>query len=171
MSALDVKNGVPGYEYAVLNEKISYTLYMRLHLYCMPVKEFDYASLRYEAPIIYITFKSEVNIGFFEIRELVKAAEQLSGYKPYYTLCDITRGVHLTPRGRMVAADPKEAPLRCGVAVLVHAKMLDSAANMLGSSPPPFPFKVFSVKEQALTWLRSLPSPTRHPGDHDQQRA
>lgn len=118
----------------------------------------EYATLRYEAPIVYITFKENVELGFPETRELISCSEKLSEGKPYLVLSDARASVRVTPEGRRIAADVKEAPLHRGSAVLLNSILLKSSINFFtGFTMPAFPFRIFTEKTEAVDWLLKLP--------------
>jgi hypothetical protein len=124
------------------------------------VEEIDlsYATLHYVKPVVHIVFKENAELGFLEIRELTFYAQKLSDRHPYFTFSDATVDINITPQGRKVAADGKEAPFHRGSAVLVKAEMMKLAANFFGSiNGPSFPFRVFTDKEKAMRWLLQLP--------------
>lgn len=117
----------------------------------------DYATLRYEEPIVYIVFKNDVELGFPETRELISCAEKLSNKKPYFVFFDARANVQVTPEGRRVAANTNEAPLHRGSAVLLNSDMLKLGLNFFnGLTTPSFPFKAFTDKQEAIDWLLKL---------------
>lgn len=123
----------------------------------MPVLILDFATLHYIHPIVVITFKRDTQLGFQEIRALIKGCEAVTGHKPYVVLSDIRAGVEVTPMGIKVAKDISEAPLHWGTAVLVNPKLIQLASNMLGSiSTLPYPYKVFGERLAAIEWLKSV---------------
>ncbi len=116
-----------------------------------------YATLTYEAPIVSIEFKENIELGFLEIRELIHHAEELSGHQPYLTLSQVKKNVRVTPVGKQMAADRNEAPLNCGSAVLVNSVLIELATNFFHSVVKvEFPFKAFTDAEKAKEWLLSL---------------
>lgn len=117
-----------------------------------------YARLYYVAPIVFIDYQRNAELGFVEIRELIAVSEKLSGGRPYVALSDVRRGVRVTPMGKKVVSHPGEAPLHCGTAVVVHGEMMRMAANFFGKlSPPPYPFKAYTTRQPAIDWLLTLP--------------
>jgi hypothetical protein len=118
--------------------------------------ELPYSNIYYEAPIIYIEYKKDAELGFGEIRQLVSMSEELSGHKPYVVLSDVRNGISITPMGKKIAADPSTAPLHRGTAVLLRNNMLRLAANFFGTSNP-YPFRAFTDRQKAVEWLLSLP--------------
>lgn len=130
---------------------ISYTFYV------MQSVDLPFATLTYKAPIVRIAFKDRVDIGLYEIRELVQTCEKLSGFRPYFIFADARERVSITPLGIKSAANPKEAPLHRGTAVLVNSFFLEKAANIFGKMVrPPFPYKVFTDHTRPIPWLYSL---------------
>lgn len=118
----------------------------------------SYATIRYEEPIIYITIKKNSELGFPEIKELVKYSEQLSQYKNYFVFSDVAENVSVTPEGRRFAFEAKNSPYQKGSAVLVKNNVVSIAANLyVGFKYPDFPYKVFTEKQTAIDWLLSLP--------------
>ena len=118
--------------------------------------ELPYSNIYYEAPIVYIEYKKDAELGFGEIRQVVAMAEQLSGHKPYVVLSDVREGISVTPMGKKISADPGTAPLHRGTALLLKNSMLRLAANFFGTSNP-YPFKAFTDKQKAIDWLLTLP--------------
>lgn len=119
----------------------------------------SYATLKYEEPIIHITFIQGSELGFPEIKELVKYAEQLSGYKNYFVL-SIGDNITLTPEGRRFAFDERNSPYQKGTAVVVKNNAVSMDANLyMGFKQPEFPYKVFTERQKATDWLLSLPLP------------
>jgi hypothetical protein len=119
--------------------------------------ELSYVSIHYDEPVIFLVFKDGVEIGFPEVREMTFYCEQLSGKKPYLVLSDARVNINVTPEGRKLAADPREAPLCKGSAVLVKNIMYEMAVNFFQIfNKPPFPYRSFTDKKKALEWLYSL---------------
>ncbi len=120
--------------------------------------ELPYVTIYYEKPIVHLIFKEGAELGFPEIRELTSYAEKLSGNLPYFVFSDVHANVSVTPEGRRVAADIKEAPLHRGSAVLVNNSMLKLAVNFFsGFKKPLFPYRAFTDKQKAIDWLLQLP--------------
>ena len=118
----------------------------------------SYASLRYEEPVVYITFKQGSELGFPEMKELVQYAEALSGFKNYFVFSNVGDHVTVTPEGRRFAFNAKNSPYQKGTAVLVKNNVVSIAANLyVGFQQPDFPYKVFTEKQKAIDWLLSLP--------------
>lgn len=123
----------------------------------MSKRVLPYATLEYREPIVYITFKTEDDIGFTEIWELIEVSQELAGQKPYVVLSDVREGVNLTPQGKRAAQDANAAPLHCGTAVVVNNTLMQMATNFFEKiRPVPYPFRAFSDMEQAEAWLRNL---------------
>jgi hypothetical protein len=119
--------------------------------------DLPYARLRYETPIVYIQFKDQVDIGYPEVRELVRNAEMLSGYRPYVVLSDARKTVSVTPEGKKLSVSPSLAPLHCGTAILVDSRIIQIAAAFFGKlTNIPFPLRVFTEEQKAIDWLKSL---------------
>jgi hypothetical protein len=117
-----------------------------------------YASITFEDPIVYIVFEKDVDLGFPEVRELTRVAEELAGYKPYVVLSEVKANVSVTPEGKRLTTDPKEIPLARGSAVLVNNALYMMAMNFYSNfTSPPFQFRAFTDKQKAIAWLRSLP--------------
>ena len=117
-----------------------------------------YAAVYYADPIVFIEFMEGFELGFVEIQELTRTAEQLSGNKPYVVLSDVRVNGRVTPMGRKVAADPNECPLHRGTAVLLKNSVLTTGANFLNKlTPSKYPIKAFTDRDKALEWLKSLP--------------
>jgi hypothetical protein len=121
----------------------------------------SYASIRYEEPIVYITFKQGSELGFPEMKELVQYAEALSGHKNYFVFSNVGDDVSVTREGRRFAFDAGNSPYQRGTAVFVKNNMVSYAANLyVGFNRPLFPYKVFTEKQKAIDWLLSLPLQT-----------
>lgn len=130
-----------------------------MHVYYFVLKEINlpYATLYYVAPIIFIDYKRNTELGFIEIKELIRHSEELSGGRPYVVLADVRKGVKVTPMGKKVVNNPAEAPLHCGSAVVVPGSLLRTAANFFGKlSRPPYPYRAFTNRHQAIDWLLTL---------------
>jgi len=119
--------------------------------------ELPYAVMRYKAPVIHVLYKAGAQLGFIEIRELIRTAENLAGYMPYVVLSDVRAGVSVTPMGKKVVSDPNELPLHRGTAVVVTNSLMKLAANFFDKlNPAPYPFRAFTNEQQATRWLLSL---------------
>jgi hypothetical protein len=109
-------------------------------------------------PIVYFTYKEDAELGFPEIRELIACAEKLSDYKPYVTFADARVNINVTNEGKRILADVKNMPLFRGTAALVNNNLYKHAANFLSYyDRPKYPFRAFTLKEEAVNWLLSLP--------------
>ena len=111
-----------------------------------------------EYPIVYFTYKEGAELGFPEIRELIFYAEKLSDHRPYVTFAEVLVDMNVTTEGKRVIADQNNMPLFRGTAVLVRNSWYMYAANFLNAfNKPRYPFKAFTQKEEAISWLKSLP--------------
>ena len=118
----------------------------------------DYVCIRYEKPIVYLTFKSGADIGFPEVKELIACAEKLSDKKNYVVLSDVREDVSVTREGRKYSAQSKNSPFHKGTAVLVKNTAYKLAVDLfLGLQVPEFPYSVFTEEQKAIDWLLSLP--------------
>jgi hypothetical protein len=118
----------------------------------------SYVTIRYKAPIVYFIYKEGTQLGFPEIKELIKYAEKLSGGKPYVTFSDVTVDMNLTEEGKKFVANLDNMPLFRGTAALVKNNMFSFAANFMNAfSKKTYPFKAFVKEEKAIEWLQSLP--------------
>lgn len=119
--------------------------------------ELKYVTIHYKEPIIYLTFKPDVELGFPEIQELVAYSEKLSANKPYVVLTDAREYVKVTPEGKKYSAEAKNSPLQKGTAVIVKNTAYQLAANFfLGIQKPAFPYSAFTEEQKAVEWLLSL---------------
>ncbi len=119
--------------------------------------QLSFAKLYYEAPTVYIEFAAGVELGFVEIRQLISAAEELSGRVPYVVLSDVRSEVNITPMGRKIASDATEAPFHKGSAVLAPNRLIQLAADFFNQlSPTPYPYKAFTNREEAIAWLKNI---------------
>jgi hypothetical protein len=117
-----------------------------------------YVTIRYEAPIVYFTFKAGTELGFPEIRELISFTEKLTDYKPYVTFNDVRVEMNVTEEGKRVIDDVKNMPYFRGTAVVVKNSMYKYGANfLLYFNRKNYPFRAFTDKEKAIEWLLSLP--------------
>jgi len=124
----------------------------------MNIIELSYVIIKYEAPIAYFTFKEGAELGFPEIKELISYAEKLSNGKTYVTFSDVRANMSITEEGNRYVSDMKNMPFFRGTAALVKNSMYSFAANFMNNfSKKPYPFRVFTDKNKATEWLRSLP--------------
>lgn len=129
-----------------------------IYKYFMNETVLSYVTIRYDAPIIYLTFKEGSELGFPEIKELTFYAEKLSNKKNYVVFSDVREIVTVTPEGKKHALENKHAPFHKGAAVLVKNTAYSLAANLfIGLSQPEFPYKVFTDEQKAKEWLLTLP--------------
>lgn len=120
--------------------------------------ELEYAVISYSEPVVEIKFKDGVELGFPEIRELTRMSEKLSNHKPYLVFSDVRVNINVTSEGRRVAGNPAEAPLHRGTALLVNNVLIKEAMNFFGGlRRPAYPYRVFTDKQKAITWLLRQP--------------
>ena len=116
--------------------------------------DLPHATIRYEAPVVYLTFKTDANLDVAEIRELIKATEKLTGKKPYLLLSDARVFINITPEARKVSADKNEAPYLVANAALINNLPLTLTTNFfIKFNRPHFKLKVFNDEKKALKWL------------------
>ncbi len=116
--------------------------------------EFSHTTVEIRDGVIWLIFKDNAEIDVKEVRELVKAAETLSGNKTYLLMSDVRVHLTITSEARKVAAEKKEAPFLVANAVIVNNLPVRVTANFFSSfNKPFFAFKVFSDEKKALTWL------------------
>ena len=124
----------------------------------MEAIELSYVTITYEAPIVYFIYKPGTQIGFPEVKELISYAEKISNYQPYVTFSDATVDMNITEEGKKYVADLNNMPLFRGTAALVKNTMYQFGANIFyGFGKKKYPFRAFTVKEEAIKWLLSLP--------------
>lgn len=124
----------------------------------MKTIELSYASITYEAPIVYFEYKEGTELGFPEIRELIACAEQLSGHTPYLTFSDVRVNMNLTNEGKRYVENMKNMPLFRGTAILVKNDFYRFALNFLNNlNKTQYPFNAFTNKQKAINWLLTLP--------------
>lgn len=117
-----------------------------------------YVTIYYQEPIVFFEYKSGTELGFPEIRELIACAEKLSHKRPYVTYSDVTVEMNITEEGKRYLSNLQNMPYFRGTAVLVKNNMYKFAANFLNNfNKKPYPFKAFTKKEKAISWLMSLP--------------
>jgi hypothetical protein len=129
-------------------------------IYCTQLTEIEleYVIIRYQAPIVYFCYKKGAELGFPEIRELIKSAERFSGGKPYVTFSDVRAEINITEEGKRYVSNLENMPLFRGTAILVKNSMLGLAANFLSYfNKKSYPFKAFTNEKKAIDWLRTLP--------------
>lgn len=120
--------------------------------------ELPYARMYYKSPIVYIIFKENTELGFPEIRKMIKEAEKLSEGKNYFIFSDIRKGVNVTREGRRMAVNAKESPFHRGTAVFASNALYQLAANVfINFNKPEYPYKVFTDEQRATKWLLQLP--------------
>jgi hypothetical protein len=116
-----------------------------------------YVTIRYKAPIIYLTFKQGSELGFPEMRELVYCAEKLTNKNNYLVLSDVREGVKVTQEGKKYSLLAINAPYHKGTAVLVNNSAYSLAVTLfIGLKAPEFPYKAFINESNATEWLLNL---------------
>jgi hypothetical protein len=116
--------------------------------------KFSHTTVRYQEPLISLVFNEGADLDIAEVRELIAAAEKLSGKKPYLLFSDVRVNMGITPEARKVSADKKEAPYVVANAVLVNNLGLSITANFfMKFNKPHFPVKVFYDEAKAMEWL------------------
>ncbi len=121
--------------------------------------EFSHTTVELRLGIVWLLFKENAELGVDEIKELIKATEKLSDYKPYLLMSDVRVNLSITPEARKVAADEKEAPLLVANAVIVNNLAIRLTANFFSSfNKPHFEFKVFNSEKKAIDWLMKFKS-------------
>jgi hypothetical protein len=119
--------------------------------------ELPYVSVSFESPIVYYSYKEGAQLGFPEMRELIATAEKLSWSRPYFTFSDVRVTMDVTREGKRYISDPNNLPYFRGAAVLVRGSMLSFAINFLSHfQKNKYPFKAFTDKNKAITWLGTL---------------
>jgi hypothetical protein len=127
------------------------------HVYMGEI-ELSYVKIRYQAPIVYFTYKEGAELGFPEIKETIAYAEKLSGGKPYVTFSDVRVNMNITEEGKRYVSNLNNMPLFRGTAALVKNSMYSFAVNFMNNfNKKSYPFKAFKDKEKAIDWLKSLP--------------
>lgn len=120
-------------------------------------KDFSYCTLSYKAPIISIVFKKGAVMDVAEAKEMIVAAESMSGKKPYVLFSDIRNHVNITPEARKVSADKAMAPHVVANAVFTNNIALKLTANFfILINKPHFPVKVFTDRSKAMLWLHEF---------------
>jgi hypothetical protein len=113
--------------------------------------------MHYKNPIVYLVFEESVELGFPEIRDIIKHAETLSNNKPHVILVEIRAKVTLTHEVKRLAYKKEGAPLHRGIAFVVKNKLLPLAADLIKAVPlPHYPCRIFTDKEQASGWLNGV---------------
>ncbi len=116
-----------------------------------------YGLVRYEEPIVYLLFDAGVELGFPEMQELVALSEEISDHKPYMVLSDMRAGVKMTREGKRTIASKDQVPLKRATALLVNPDELEAGENFFAEAKEPDqPFKAFTDKREAVSWLKQL---------------
>jgi len=116
-----------------------------------------YAVMHHEDPIISIVFKGKAQLGFFEMKEILRKAEKLSQGKPYFTLCYVPDIMNVTPMGRKIALECIETPLNKATAVIVKKEIVTRTANFFYKMKrSDVHIRVFTDGEEARAWLIKL---------------
>lgn len=117
-----------------------------------------YAHFHYAAPVVFIEFARNVELGFLEVREIFLVCEKLSGGLPYVVLADVRRGVALTPMGKKASTGTPPSPLHRGTAVVMLRDTMQEQIDFLRQmNRAPFPLRAFTERQQAIDWLLTLP--------------
>lgn len=120
----------------------------------MHQKEFSHSTILYKAPIMYLVFKKDAELDVKEVREMIKAAEELAGKKPYLLMSDVRNDVTISEAARKISASKEEAPFVLANAILTDNIALRITANFfIQINKPHFPVKVFSNADKAHKWL------------------
>ena len=108
--------------------------------------------------IVHICFKATSSHGLEEAQTVVTAHNQLAGGKPCLVLADIQRvttGADRNAREHYVSEESSRYKL--GMAMLVASPMQRMLGNVFFKiNRPPYPTRLFSEQEKALSWLRSI---------------
>jgi hypothetical protein len=120
--------------------------------------QLPFATVHYDAPVVYFVYKDGAELGFPEIKEAIAISEKLSGGMPYVTFSDVRADVNITDQGRKYVADHNNMPLFRGSAILVTSTLYSFAVNFISHfRSAKYPFRAFVTEEKALEWLMSLP--------------
>jgi hypothetical protein len=116
--------------------------------------EFTHSIVRFKTPVVSVIFKEGAELDVHEVRELVVAAEKLSGNKPYVLFSDVRNHVTITSEARKVAADRKEASNLLANAVLTNSAAISMTVNFfIKFNKPQFPIKLFYDEAKAFEWM------------------
>lgn len=117
-----------------------------------------YAYFHYAAPVVFIEFQRDIELGFLEVREVFVVCEKLSDGLPYVVLADVRKGVGLTPMGKKASTGTPASPLHRGTAVvMLHETMREAIDFLRKMNRAPYPFRAFTERQQAIDWLLTLP--------------
>ena len=118
--------------------------------------ELSYCTLSFDGTIVTLTINDGSLFDVEECREMIKIATRLANNKPYVLLSDARVYFTITPEGRKITADKKEAPLLKANAVIINNLPTRLIANFFGNfNKPHFKFKVFTNEKKAVQWLRA----------------
>jgi hypothetical protein len=116
--------------------------------------ELQNCTLTNDGHVIILSIKDGALFDIAEIREMIRVATDLAENKPYVLLSDARVYFTITPEGRKISADKKEAPLLKANAVLVNNLPSRLVANFFANfNKPHFRFRVFTNEKKAMTWL------------------
>jgi hypothetical protein len=116
--------------------------------------DFPHSTVTYKAPVMYLKFKEGAELDVKEVREMILAAESLSGKRPYLLFSDVRNHVAITGEARKIAADKRESPCVIANAVLSNNFALKLTANFfIRVNKPHFPVRVFNDEVRAHLWL------------------
>ncbi len=119
--------------------------------------DFPHSIISYQSPVVHIVFKENAKVDASEAREMIKAAEGLSGKKPYMIFSDIRNHVEISPEARKISAAKEEAPYLVANAVLTDSIALKLTANLfVNINKPHFPVRLFTDRSKAMRWLMSF---------------
>ncbi|MGZ3900354.1 MAG: DUF7793 family protein [Bacteroidia bacterium] len=124
--------------------------------------ELSYCTLRFDGTMVVLSIKDGSVFDVAECREMIKMATRLADNKPYVLLSDARVYFSITPEGRKITADKKEAPLLKANAVIINNLPARLLANFFGNfNKPHFKFKVFTSEKKAVAWLKAAAAEIR----------
>lgn len=113
-----------------------------------------YAVMHYEDPIVSIVFKEKSQLGFLEMREMNRYAEKLSGGRSYFRLCYLPEEINITPLGKQVVANTREAPLCKASAIIANKNNIDRTKKFFYKiKKARSMFRTFANGQEAREWL------------------
>ncbi|MCB0400930.1 MAG: STAS/SEC14 domain-containing protein [Flavobacteriales bacterium] len=113
------------------------------------------ATLEIHSGILHITLKQDADIDVEHVEELIKMRVKLQGGKPYPVLADIRKLWLVSKKARERAAQKEMTDLNVAMAILTSSLTSRMLANFfIRINRPSTPTRMFTSKEEALTWLR-----------------
>jgi hypothetical protein len=116
-----------------------------------------YATVHYQAPVVFSVFREGIQLDEWHVRELLETASKLSNNKPYLLLSDVPGFLSISSGARAIASSKAESPQIVANAVLINNLAIKLVANFFARyNQPHFAFKVFTDRKKAMDWLMTF---------------